>query len=135
MWRLFLIAVLFASPTLAWCQSAEAFDAQLIVHRALFQLSKGSYDAENQKQLHRLGDAAAVAFTKEVGDRQLRFTDIENFLFLVHEAFAAPETIQNPRDRKPATSLFVLRNLHYPPLTDEFKRSSADTRVYLEKRQ
>ena len=135
MWRLFLVAVLCASPAIAWCENAEAADPQLIVHRALLQISKGAYDAENEKQLRRLGDAASVAFTKEVGNRQMKWTDIENFLFLVHEAFSAPDTIQDQRDRKPNTSLFVLRTLNALPLTDELKRSIADTRVFLERRQ
>ncbi|MGD0972612.1 MAG: hypothetical protein ABR866_00900 [Candidatus Korobacteraceae bacterium] len=135
MWRLFLVAVLLALPTLAWCENAEAADPELIVHRALFQISKGAYNAEDEKQVRRLGDAASVAFTKEIGNRQMKWTDIENFLFLVHEAFATPSTIQNPRDRKPKTSLFVLQTLNHLPLTDELKRSIADTKVFLEGRQ
>jgi hypothetical protein len=135
MWRLFLVAVLLALPMLAWCENAEAADPELIVHRALFQISKGAYNAEDEKQVRRLGDAASVAFTKEIGNRQMKWTDIENFLFLVHEAFATPSTIQNPRDRKPKTSLFVLQTLNHLPLTDELKRSIADTKVFLEGRQ
>jgi len=135
MWRLFFVAVLLALPTLAWCENAEAADPELIVHRALFQISKGAYNAEDEKQVRRLGDAASVAFTKEIGNRQMKWTDIENFLFLVHEAFATPSTIQNPRDRKPKTSLFVLQTLNHLPLTDELKRSIADTKVFLEWRQ
>jgi hypothetical protein len=135
MWRLFLVAVLFAVPTLAWCENVAAADPDLIVHRALSLFAKGAYDAENEKQLSRLGDAASVAFTKEVGNREMTWTDIENFLLLVHEAFAAPSAIQNQRDRKPSTSLFVLRTLNHLPLTDELKRSIADTRVFLEARQ
>jgi hypothetical protein len=135
MWRLFLVAVLFALPTLAWCENVEAADPELIVHRALIQISKGAYNAEDEKQVRRLGDAASVAFTKEIGNRQMKWTDIENFLFLVHEAFATPSTIQNQRDRKPKTSLFVLQTLHHLPLTDELKRSIADAKVYLEGRQ
>jgi len=127
--------VLLALPTLAWCENAEAADPELIVHRALFQISKGAYNAEDEKQVRRLGDAASVAFTKEIGNRQMKWTDIENFLFLVHEAFATPSTIQNPRDRKPKTSLFVLQTLNHLPLTDELKRSIADTKVFLEGRQ
>ncbi len=135
MWRLFLIAVLFAAPTLAWCENPQAADPQLIIHQALFQISKGAYGAEDEKQVRRLGDAASVAFTKEIGNRQMTWTDIENFLFLVHEAFATPTTIQNPSDRNPKTSLFVLQALNPLPLTDELKRSIADTRVFLEGRQ
>ena len=135
MWRCLLVAVLFALPTLAWCENAETADPDLIIHRALFQISKGAYNAENEKQVRRLGDAASVAFTKEIGNRQMKWTDIENFLFLVHEAFATPSTIQNPRDRKPKTSLFVLQTLNHLPLTDELKRSIADTKVFLEGRQ
>ena len=135
MWRVFLIAVLFAPPTLAWCDNVEAADPQLIVHWALSQISKGTYDAESERQVRRLGDAASVAFTKEIGNRQIRWTDIENFLFLVHEAFAAPFTIQNQRDRKPYTSLFVLQTLNHLPLTSELKRSVVDTRIFLEAQQ
>ncbi len=135
MWRLFLPVVLFALPTLAWCENAEAADPELIVHRALFQISKGAYNAEDEKQVRRLGDAASVAFTKEIGNQQMKWTDIENFLFLVHEAFATPSTIQNPRDRKPKTSLFVLQTLNCLPLAEELKRSIADTKVFLEGRK
>jgi hypothetical protein len=135
MWRLFLVAVLFTLPTLAWCENAEAADPGLIVHRALVQISKGAYDAETEKQVRLLGDAAAVAFTKEIGNRQMTWTDIENFLFLVHEAFAVPPKIQKQRDREPKTSLFVLQTLNRLPVADELKRSIVDTRVFLEKRQ
>jgi hypothetical protein len=135
MWRLFLVAVLFALPTLAWCENPETVDPDLIIHRALSEIPKGAYNAENEKQVRQLGDAAAVAFTREIGSREMTWTDIENFLFLVHEAFAAPNTIQNQRDRKPNTSLFVLQLLNHLPLTPELKRSVADTRVFLEERQ
>ena len=135
MWALLLAVMLFASPTLAWCQSADSLDAQAIVHRALVQIAKGAYNAENEKQVRRLGDAAAVAFTKEIGNRQVKWTDIENYLFLVHEAFATPEAIQNQRDRKPKTSLFVLRSFDSLPVANELKRSIADTMNYLEARQ
>jgi hypothetical protein len=132
---LFLVAVLLTLPTLALCESAESADPELIVHRAWSQIAKGAYDAQSEKQVRRLGDAASVAFTKEIGNRQMTWTDIENFLFLVHEAFAAPQTIQNQRDRKPKTSLFVIQTLSRLPLTDELKRSIADARVFLEGRQ
>lgn len=135
MWHWFLIAMLFVLPTLAWSENAEVADPQIAVHRALLQISKGAYGTENEKQIRRLGDAAAVAFTKEMGNRRMKWTDIESFLFLVHEAFAEPHTIQNQRDRKPHTSLFVLRILDRSPLADELKRSIADTRVFLEARQ
>ena len=135
MWRFFLVAVLFALPTEGWSENADVADPQPIVHRALLQISKGAYDAENEKQLHRLGDAASVAFTKEIGNRQMSWTDIENFLLLVHEAFAAPNAIQNQRDRQPKTSLFILQTLNCLPLTDELKRSIADTRVFLERQK
>ena len=135
MWAVLLAALLFASPTLAWCQTVDSLDAQPIVHRALVQIAKGAYNPENEKQVRRLGDAASVAFTKEIGDRQVKWTDIENFLFLVHEAFATPEAIQNQRDRKPKTSLFVLRSFSCLPVADELKRSIADTKNYLEARQ
>ena len=135
MWRLFLVAVLFASPTLAWCENVEAADPQPIVHHALFRISKGSYNTEDEAQVRRLGDAASVAFTKEIGNREMTWTDIENFLFLVHEAFAAPYKIQNQRDRKPYTSLFVLQTLNHLPLTSELKRSVVDTRIFLEAQQ
>ncbi len=135
MWRLFLIAVLFALPTLAWCEDTGAADPQLIIHQALSHISKNAYDAENEKQVRALGDAAAVAFTKEIGDRRMSWTDIENFLFLVHEAFATPHAIQNPDDRKPTTSLFVLQTLNQLPLAEELKREVVDTRVFLEERQ
>jgi hypothetical protein len=135
MWAVLFAALLFASPTLSWCQSADLLDAQAIVHRALVQIAKGAYNSENEKQVRRLGDAASVAFTKEIGDRQVKWTDIENFLFLVHEAFATPEAIQNQRDRKPKTSLFVLRSFDCLPVASELKRSIADTKNYLEARQ
>ncbi len=134
MWRLILIAALIASPALAWCESAETPDPQLVVHRALLQLAKGAYGAEDQKQVRRLGDAAAVAFTKEIGNRPIKWTDIEHYLFLVHEAFASPELIDNQSDRIPRTSFFVLRTFSFLPLTDELKRSVVDARVFLEAR-
>ena len=135
MWRLFLIAVLFALPTLAWSENIDAADPQFIIHQALFHISEGAYDAENEKQVRGLGDAATVAFTKEIGDRRMTWTDIENFLFLVHEAFAAPYAIQNQGDRKPTTSLFVVQTLNQLPLADELKRAVVDTRVFLEELQ
>ena len=71
MWRLFLIAVLFALPTLAWCEDADAADPQFIVHQALSRYLKDAYDAEIEKQVRVLGDAASVAFTKEIGNRRM----------------------------------------------------------------
>lgn len=135
MWRLFLIAVLFALPTLAWSENIDTADPQLIIHQALFNISKGTYVSEDEMRIRRLGDAASVAFTKEIGDRRMTWTDIENFLFLVHEAFAAPHAIQNQGDRKPTTSLFVVQTLNQLPLADELKRAVVDARVFLEELQ
>jgi hypothetical protein len=86
-----------------------------------------------EQQLHGLGDAAAVAFTKQVGARKLSWTDIEHFLALAHEAFAVPQSIEKPSDRQPKTTLFVLQMMERMPVADELKRAIVDTRVFLER--
>lgn len=129
-WQVAVVSIVFSVT--AWCQTAQFDDSEQVVHSALTQLSSGVYDAQTERNLHRLGDAVAVAFTKELGGQAPSWTAIENFLLLVHEAFLTPQAIENASDREPRTTLFLLQELGRMPLTLELKRSIADTRTFVQ---
>src|SRR5579872_6539127 len=107
-----LLAVVLFTSNATYCQTAVATPEQVVAR----VIDSGTYDGITDKEVSRLGDAAAVAVTKAIGDKflnqqALTASDIGNVLLVFHLAFAAPVIVANPSDRQPKTTLFVLQSL------------------------
>jgi hypothetical protein len=99
-------------------------------------LTTGAYDGITDKQLGRMGDAAAIEVTKILGGKlasgqSISAFDVENVLLILHMAFAATALAVNVSDREPKTSLFVLDSLAFFTNDPSLKKSIADTTQFL----
>ncbi|HEV2492757.1 MAG TPA: hypothetical protein VG204_06750 [Terriglobia bacterium] len=81
--------------------------------------------------LNRGGDAAAVAITKVVGARDISSDGITRILLLIHMSFEAPRIIENPSDRQPRTTLFILKYLSTLPASPELKKKIVETEQFV----
>jgi len=61
------------------------------------------------KQLSRMGDAAAVAITKVIAGKKIDQVIIDRLLVILKTAFSAPRIVENESDRKPRAALFILQ--------------------------
>jgi len=84
------------------------------------------------KQLSRMGDAAAVAITKVVGGKKIDHTMVDRLLVIIQTAFSAPRIIDNQSDRKPRAALFVLQLLERQTSIPEQRRLILELRRELE---
>jgi hypothetical protein len=127
-----LLIVLLCTSGVTYCQMRNATPEQ-VVGRVI---ETRAYDGISDKQIGRLGDAAATAVTKLLGDKFLRervltANEISNVLTIVHMAFAAPGLILNPSDRQPRTTVFVLQCLLLLTSDPALRDSIADTRQFV----
>jgi hypothetical protein len=79
-----------------------------------------------------MGDAAAVAITKVVSDKDLSPEDIEIILLVVRMSFAAPRIVEIRPDRQPRTTLFLLKYLDGLGIPPDLKRKIAETKRFVE---
>lgn len=78
-----------------------------------------------------MGDAAAVAITKVVADKDLDADLVNRIILVITMAFAAPEIVDVQSDRQPRTILFLLRYLDSSTKDPELKKKVVDTRTYV----
>ena len=83
--------------------------------------------------LNRGGDAAAIAITKVVGDKDIGSDGITRILLLIHMSYEAPRIIENQSDRQPRTTLFVLKYLSTLPVSPELKKKIGDTEQFVKR--
>lgn len=95
-------------------------------------MQSSGYEGHDDKVIGRMGDAAAVAITKVVGDKDLSADDIERILLVIHMSFAAPRIIELESDRQPRTTLFLLKYLDTLPTRRELRRKIADMKTFVE---
>lgn len=74
-------------------------------------ITTGTSEGHDQKVIGFMGDAAAIAITKFVGERRLSNSETEMILYVLVSAFADARAIRDPGDVQPKTALFVLRLL------------------------
>jgi hypothetical protein len=103
------------------------------VRMALQQSDHGFYSSTGQKELERLGDASSVALTKVFADKALTKEDISHILLVIKLSYSFPETIQERGDRKPRTTLYLLRSLSFmtndPKTNTEIREATAYVRT------
>lgn len=121
-----ILALLLFSG-IANCQTAPSSEQEI----GRIMQSSG-YEGHDDKVIGRMGDAAAVAITKVIGDKDLTADDIERILLIIHMSFAAPRIIEVESDRQPRTTLFLLKYLDTLPTRRELRRKIAEMKGFVE---
>ncbi|HYM11898.1 MAG TPA: hypothetical protein VEU62_14270 [Bryobacterales bacterium] len=125
--RFLLWILCVASWGSAYCQDASSRTEKMIEQIIV----SGAIDGWTDKQLSRMGDAAAVAVTKLYGEKQFRADDVDGVLVVIHLSFSAPGIVETVSDREPRTTLFVLRYLDSFTADPTLKRRIAEERRYV----
>ena len=130
---LMLACVLLVGASTAICQVSTEENLENIV-RAFLDQKPGLILIESPMEgpLNRGGDAAAVAITKVVGARDISSDGITRILLLIHMSFEAPRIIENPSDRRPRTTLFILKYLSTLPASPELKKKIVETEQFVD---
>ncbi len=130
--RLGFLLLLFSS--LAVCQQGAGSDAaEKAVQTVMSRASDGVYTSWDEKQLDKLGDAAAVALTKVVGGKDLNPNEIKQALLILTLSFNAPRIIATEADKNPRAAFFVLKCLDHVVVDDpDLRKRVLETRVLLE---
>jgi hypothetical protein len=127
------VALLLAiSISNLYCQSPDELPAERVVSIVLSRASKQEYTAWDAKQLGKLGDAAAVAVTKLLGDRELTADEISQVVVILRLSFSRPELIAVKSDAQPRATLLVLRYLGTLPQSSGLKKGISDARTEIE---
>jgi hypothetical protein len=92
----------------------------------------GGYFGSDVKSLSRLGDASAVALTKVLGGNGVSPEQMNQVLLIVTLSFEGPKSIENPADRQPRTTLFLLKYLECSTSDPEVRTKIAETRALLQ---
>jgi hypothetical protein len=95
-------------------------------------IETGRMDGHVNKQLCWMGDAAAVHIVKIIGGRNLTGQEASSVLDILWIAFAAPKLVENPSDREPRATLFVLRYLALDTTDPGLKRRIEEERNHME---
>ena len=107
---------------------AQRTPAEQIVSRII---NSGGYDGGADKFLGRMGDASAVVVTKILGENNLVPTEVKNVLVVIHLSFSAPLLVETQEDRKPQTTLFLLRYLEFTTSDQKLKESIGEERKFV----
>ena len=106
-----LLSLVFFIPLLASVLRAQVPDnsPEDAIRDALDQKSEFYGSGIMDKQLSRMGDAAAVAITKVIAGKKIDQVIIDRLLVILKTAFSAPRIVENESDRKPRAALFILQ--------------------------
>ncbi|HYM11900.1 MAG TPA: hypothetical protein VEU62_14280 [Bryobacterales bacterium] len=114
-------------PGFVCCQTPSS--AEEVVSRCI---NSGAIDGHADKLFSRIGDSAAVAITKVLGDKDdLTMGDIDGALTVIRLSFSAPGIVEVVADREPRTTLFVLRYLDRFTGDAALRRRIAETKKYV----
>ncbi|PYU17846.1 MAG: hypothetical protein DMG32_27085 [Acidobacteria bacterium] len=104
-----LLSLVFFIPLLASVLRAQVPDnsPEDAIRDALDQKSDFYGRGIMDKQLSRMGDAAAVAITKVIAGKKIDQVIIDRLLVILKTAFSAPRIVES--DRKPRAALFILQ--------------------------
>ena len=92
---------------------------------------RGIWEGGGEKELQRGGDAAAVALTKVVCETNLDQTQMDIVLEILKSSFSKLSWVEAVPDRKPRTTLFVLRYSECSTQDPRLKEKIADTRRHI----
>src|SRR5579872_47425 len=94
-------------------------------------IERGSVEGGMQKQIGKMGDAAAVAVTRIFVGRDLTTNDLNAALEIITSSFADPRFVSIEADRQPRTTLLLLRYLDFWARDPAVKEDIAHTRKYV----
>jgi hypothetical protein len=95
-------------------------------------IESGAIDGVVDKQLSRMGDAAAVDVARIVAGRTLTSQEIDGVLAVLHLAFSRQEIVLTESDRTPRAALFVLQYLALVATDPGVKARAVKEREYME---
>jgi len=85
-----------------------------------------------EKSLNRMGDGAAIALVRILGEKSLtQPTQVRDVLSIVRQAFTAPRIITREADRAPKATLFLLNWLRDLPASRELIPKIEETRTFV----
>jgi hypothetical protein len=119
-----LVFSLIALCTPTHSQDSPGTSEQVIRHI----IESGSYDGQDDKQLSRIGDAAAIQTIRIIGGKNISDPEAENVLAVLELAFSDPKLVANPSDQIPRACLFVLRYLELGATNADLKQRIDKTR-------
>src|SRR5579872_3031223 len=126
--------LLFVFSGLAASQQSTAPEAaEKAVRAVMSRASDGAYTSWDEKELDKLGDAAAVALTKVLREKDLNADEINQVLLILTLSFNAPEMIAIDADKQPRTALFILKCLDPLARDPDLKNRISETRIPLER--
>ena len=105
-------------------RASESQDEQTV--RRVIQ--SGGMSGWDDKELGKMGDAAAVNIARVVGGSDLSEKQAESVLTVLQLAFSAPRLVTNPSDREPRVALFVLRYMEATATNAALKQQVTETR-------
>jgi len=109
-------------------------NAEETVKAAMTKGEDGMYSAYNGvfvKRLPRFGDASAVALTKLLADKPMADADIPAILIILRDSFDSPVSIEVAAERKPRTTLYVLRSLSWMTKEPKTRALIDETTAYV----
>lgn len=101
------------------------------IRDALNQKSDFFGSGTMDKQLSRMGDAAAVATIKFLAGKALTAVEIDRILIIIRMAFSAPQIVDNESDREPRAALFILQSLEYQTFSARQKEAVSELKAKL----
>src|SRR5258708_34656926 len=122
---LFIVLSARHAPAQTTANSSEEATVKRIIE-------SGGYWGIDDKQLGRMGDAAAVAVTKVIGTKNITAQDIEMVLIVLHLSFSAPRLVEKVSDRAPRTTLFVLQSLDALTTDQRLKQRIVEERTFVQ---
>ena len=117
--------LVIASFTSLFAQSLDE-NPDHVISVALDTKSDAIYSGIALKQIIKMGDSAAVAIVKNIGDRVPGPAEVDRVLLVIEIAFRGPDGIQVEANRQPRAALFVLAYLEHSNISDKQKREIAD---------
>jgi len=90
-----------------------------------------AYDGVFVKWLPRFGDASAVALTKLLADKPIADADIPAILIVVRDSYGSPISIEDAAERRPRTTLYLLRSLSHETRDPKNTALIEETAVYV----
>jgi len=129
--RVSLISAIFLALPIGFPVHAEQLNNEGVVRQVMAQAYQQTYTSTGQKQLRRLGDAAAVALTKVIGGRVLDQHDVEPLLLILELSFGDLRFVETTVDREPRTTLVLLNYLDSVTSDAALKQKIASTRAYV----
>lgn len=126
---IYLCLVLCAGGTCQTNSQPHIATSEEVISNAI---TFGAIEGQTQKQVARMGDAAAVSVTRVIAEKNVDKNSAEVILIIIRSSFADPSGIQIVSDREPRTALFVLHSLERSIDDAELKKKITDTKRYIQ---